>query len=171
MSSNEPLYVERQSFNQWWIWLIVLTTSILLFWGIFQVIILDSAPGTNPWSGFILIIFGLIFGIGFPIFIYSLRLDTKVTKDKLCIRFVPFHRKWVEFDFETIQMVEARTYSPIKDYGGWGIRYAGKSGKAYNVSGNQGVLVILMDDRKILIGSNKHELLCSVIMDQMQAVE
>ena len=168
MSSNDPLYVERQSFKQWWIWFIVLSTSIILFWGIFQVIILDSTTDTNPWSNFILIIFGLIFGFGFPTFIYSLRLDTKVMTDKLCIRFIPFHRKWVEFDFKIIKMVEACTYSPIKDYGGWGIRYGGKKGKAYNVSGNQGVLVILSDGRKILIGSKKHELLCSVITDQME---
>jgi hypothetical protein len=47
-----------------------------------------------------------------------------------------------------------RTYRPIRDYGGWGIRY-GRNGKAYNVSGNRGVMLEFSHGQKLLIGSQK----------------
>jgi len=54
------------------------------------------------------------------------------------------------------------TYSPISDYGGWGIRY-GSIGKAYNVSGNRGVQLELLNGERILIGSQKPEELAAAI--------
>jgi hypothetical protein len=41
-------------------------------------------------------------------------------------------------------------------YGGWGIK-RGIGGLAYNVSGNQGLQLVLTDGRKILIGTQKPE--------------
>ena len=62
--------------------------------------------------------------------------------------------------------MEASTYSLLKDYGGWGIRY-GRKGKAYNVSGNKGVLLTLADGKNGLIGSKNHEVLCSAINERV----
>jgi hypothetical protein len=58
--------------------------------------------------------------------------------------------------FEAIQTYEAKTYRPLREYGGWGIRY-GAAGKAYNVSGNLGVQLSLLSGRKIMLGSQKPE--------------
>ncbi len=87
---------------------------------------------------------------------YTTGLDTQVTSHGLSVRFRPFHRKWRVFEFESILEAEALTYSPLKDFGGWGIRY-GKKGKAYSVSGNEGVLLKLKNGKSVLIGSKKHE--------------
>ena len=95
---------------------------------------------------------------------YTMGLDTQVRESGVFIRFWPFHRKWVVFGFDSIQKAEASTYSPLKDYGGWGIRY-GSRGKAYNVSGNKGVLLTLADGKNVLIGSKNHEVLCSAITE------
>ena len=59
------------------------------------------------------------------------------------------------FPFHSIQKVEAVTYSPIMEYGGWGLRY-GRKGKAYNVSGNKAVFLTLCNEKNVLIGSQKH---------------
>lgn len=53
---------------------------------------------------------------------------------------------------DSIRHSEVRTYSPLKEYGGWGIRY-GSNGKAYNVSGNQGVQLEFRDGKRLLVGS------------------
>jgi len=45
-------------------------------------------------------------------------------------------------------------YRPIVDYGGWGIKGT-SSDRAYNVHGNQGVNIALMDDKQITIGSQR----------------
>tara|TARA_B100001750_G_scaffold203907_1_gene179983 strand:+ start:4611 stop:4832 length:222 start_codon:yes stop_codon:yes gene_type:complete len=64
--------------------------------------------------------------------------------------------------FETIKKAAPVTYRPIRDYGGWGIRY-GSKGKAYNVSGNQGVLLEFTKSKPILIGSQKPQDLSTAI--------
>ncbi len=57
---------------------------------------------------------------------------------------------------------EVLTYSPIKDYGGWGIRY-GRGGKAYNVRGNRGVQLQLANGQRLLIGSQRPEELSNAL--------
>ena len=47
-------------------------------------------------------------------------------------------------------------YSPLKEYGGWGIKF-GFKGKAYNVSGNKGVKIFLKNGLNIMFGSQKHK--------------
>jgi len=56
---------------------------------------------------------------------------------------------------EDIEKFKALEYSPLKEYGGWGIKY-GFKGKAYNVSGNKGVKIFLNNGTNIMFGSQKH---------------
>ena len=62
--------------------------------------------------------------------------------------------KYKFFPFDEIESFKEREYRPIREYGGWGIRY-GLSGKAYNVYGNKGLQLVLNNKKKILIGSQK----------------
>ena len=83
-----------------------------------------------------------------------------VRDDGLYIQFFPFSQKLISFN--NIKTCEVRTYSPIKEYGGWGIRY-GKKGKAYNISGNKGVQLDFYEGQPLLIGSQKPEELAQAI--------
>lgn len=167
MLPNRPFYSEKQRFRHWWLWALILPGPGFLIWAIFRQIFLSNPVGNNPINDIILIVLGLIFGVGFPLFIFTMGLDTEVRKCGVFIRFRPFHQKWVLFDFDSIQKIEAITYSPLKDYGGWGMRY-GRRGKAYNVSGNKGVLLTLENDKTVLIGSKNHEMLWSAITARIQ---
>ena len=158
MPWNAPCFSEKQRFRQWWLCLLVLIGPVFLIWAIFQQVVMDAPIGNNPTSDLVLITLGLIFGIGLPGFIFVIRLDTEVSECGVRIRCWPFHRRWVVFDFEAIQKAEAITYRPLADYGGWGIRY-GRKGKAYNVSGNTGVLLTMKNGKRVLIGSMDHEAL------------
>ena len=53
---------------------------------------------------------------------------TEIRGDGLYVRFILF-------GFNETESAEATKYRPIRDFGGWGIRY-GRTGKAYNVSSN-----------------------------------
>jgi hypothetical protein len=55
-----------------------------------------------------------------------------------------------------------RTYRPIRDYGGWGIKF-GPKGWAYSVSGRQGVQLVLSGKRPLLIGSRRPDELAEAI--------
>ena len=61
----------------------------------------------------------------------------EVRRDSLYYRFYPFHISIHRIACEDIKAVKARTYRPIMEYGGWGIRWS-RRGKAYNVYGNRG---------------------------------
>ena len=171
MQPNEPIYSERQRFRPQdsvflgVLWLVILTGPAFFLWAIFRQIIMDSPVGNNPTNDSVLLIMALVFGVCFPLFMYTIGLDTQVRESGVFIRFWPFHLKWVVFGFEGIQKAEASTYSPRKDYGGWGIRY-GRKGKAYNVSGNKGVLLTLKNGKNVLIGSKNHEALCLAINER-----
>ena len=61
------------------------------------------------------------------------------------------------FKFDEIEEFKAVSYSPLKDYRGWGIKH-GFSGTAYNVKGSKGVRIHLKNkSRHILFGSQKNE--------------
>ena len=60
----------------------------------------------------------------------------------------------------------ARVYRPIREYGGWGIRY-GKNGKAYNISGDRGVQLELQNSKPLLIGSQRADELAQTIQQHL----
>jgi hypothetical protein len=62
----------------------------------------------------------------------------------------------------TVRDARPRTYRPIRDYGGWGIKF-GPKGWAYSVSGRQGVQLVLTEKRPLLIGSKRPDELAEAI--------
>jgi len=87
-----------------------------------------------------------------------------VRDDGVYIRFHPIHRAFRGFLWQEIESLEARTYRPIREYGGWGIRF-GAGGKAYNVSGNRGLQLTFRGGRTkhVLIGSQRAEELAMAV--------
>ena len=157
-----PLYREAQYFRQLWLWVIVLFISLLSIYGLIQQVILGIPFGNNPAPDAVLVIIAVIFGLILPLFLYKTNLTVEVHSDGLYIRFFPFHLSFHKLASEDIEGVEVRTYRPIREYGGWGIRY-GRNGKAYNVSGNRGVQLHLSEGKQLLIGSQKSEELCEAL--------
>jgi hypothetical protein len=94
--------------------------------------------------------------------IFFTRLVTQVNAHGLFIRFIPFHFWTKEIDLKDVKHIEAKQYRPILEYGGWGIRMGWKK-KAYNVYGNKGVELLLKNDKKLLIGSQRAEELAKAI--------
>lgn len=121
-----------------------------------QQIFLDKPFGNNPASDTVVIILAIVFGFVFPVVFYKVNLTTEVRGDGIYYRLFPFHLSFHKIELEDIIECKVRTYSALKDYGGWGIRY-GRMGKAYNVSGNRGVQLKLSDGSRLLFGSQKPE--------------
>ena len=140
---NNIIFREVQQFRQAWLWVII------IFLASFS---LYAAP----------LILRVIFGIALPIFFYLLKLTTEVRSDGLYIRFFPLHFSFRRIPLGELKRYEVRIYRPIREYGGWGIRY-GFKGKAYNVSGNRGVQLELLKGKRLLIGSQRSEELANAI--------
>ncbi len=108
--------------------------------------------------GWLYIVLGLLL-----IFLWlRCRLETEVRPSGLYVRYFPFHWTFRKIALEGVRSCGARTYRPIREYGGWGIR-AGAHKKAYNVSGNRGVELEYENGRILLIGSKKAEQLATAI--------
>jgi len=152
MNSSPVLFREVQRFRQWWMWLVIVIGPLTIWHSTYRRFILGEHYGKRQTPDGLMVALWLLIGIGLPLLFYTARLITEVRTDGIYIRFFPFHLSFLRFAFDSIKFYEARTYSPIRKYGGWGIRY-GWNGKAYNVSGNQGVQLELNNGKRILIGT------------------
>lgn len=157
-----PIYREVQHFRQWWLWVLVGGTTGVSAWGFTQQIILGRPFGQNPGPDWLVILIGAVFGLAFPVFFYAANLTTEVRPEGLYYRFFPLHQSFQRIPPEILAGFAPHTYSPLRDYGGWGIRYSSR-GKAYNVSGNRGVMLELADGRRLLIGSRDPERLADAM--------
>ncbi len=150
-------FIEIQQFRQGWLLAIVLVPCIsaLIYIG-FKVFRNWPMSGTN------MLIYGAIALalVLVPVFMLSIKMITEVKNDAIHIRFFPLKRERIPFS--EIAKCDARQYSPIKEYGGWGIRY-GTKGMAYNVSGDHGVQLELTNGKRLLIGSQRSEELAKTI--------
>jgi hypothetical protein len=108
-------------------------------------------------------LFWLLIGIGLPLLFVYMKLIVEVRHDGVHIRYVPFVSRLIPY--EEIQGHEARSYKPIREYGGWGIRWWGGKRTAYNVSGDQGVELTLRSGDRIMIGSQRANALDEAISD------
>jgi hypothetical protein len=166
--AQQHLYREVQQFRQIWLWLVILAIAGLMWYALISQLILQYPLGNNPIPDGWLILFWLLFGIGLPCLFFFSKLITEVREDGLYLRFVPFHFSFHKIPFEQLKQYEARTYRPIWEYGGWGIRY-GPKGRAYNVSGNRGVQLELAGGKRLLIGSQHPDELQQAIYSAIQA--
>jgi hypothetical protein len=139
------LFKENQKFNQKWLWIILFLAAITQI----SILILDEGFKLDT-TNFVLISMMLL-----PLFlIYFTELRVEISRESLKYQFYPFHLKVYEIQHDEIETYDQITYSPLKDYGGWGINHTIK-GSAYNISGNKGVKMILKNGKKILFGSQK----------------
>lgn len=169
MNESQQVYYRDVQYmrNVSWVMLLIIGIAGMMWWGFFQQILLGKPWGSKPASDFWMWILWLIFGIGFPLSFYWMRLIVEVREEHLYIRFVPISR--MEIPVTQIKTATTRTYSPLGEYGGWGIRGL-SSRRAYSISGNRGVQLELIDGRIVMIGSDKPEALEMAIRERLPAI-
>ena len=158
---------EEQQFRQPLLWVLLLIATVgvtaLFAHGMYTQLYLEQPWGDRPMSDTALVITSAISILatgGFSLLFYKLKLITEINTDGIHVQFFPLVNKIISFD--SIKSCSARTYMPIREYGGWGIRF-GKNGKAYNVSGNRGVQLELTSGKTLLIGSQQSDTLAAAI--------
>ena len=95
---------------------------------------------------------------------FGLRLKTHIDERGIEYQFKGFHLKPKFISWEQLEKAYVRTYHPLSEYGGWGIRGSfGKDSMAYNVKGNKGLQLQFKDGKRLLIGTQTPEPLERVI--------
>jgi hypothetical protein len=87
---------------------------------------------------------------------------TIVNQDMLMMKLGVVGIPLLKIKMSDINEIEIHNFSPLKDFGGYGIRI-NREMKAYFLTGNRGVKLTLSDGRRYLIGSDHPERLAAVI--------
>jgi len=143
------LFYERQNFNEIAYVIILVVGFIGLVWG------LPGMNGSEPAS--------LIrISPGFSLFVIAailanlLTMTTWVYEDEIKVQFgrlFPYYTKRIPRD--EIRSVQTVTYKPIREAGGWGIRFGRHDGETsfyLNARGDQGVM-LEREGKPIIIGT------------------
>ena len=135
--------------------MILLGINRLFLFGVHQQVIVGQQFGDKPISEKVLIVItGLTLLLTF-LFI-NFRLDTIIKRDRIYVRFFPFHITFKHYNWNNLTKSFVRQYAAISEYGGWGLKFGllGK-GKAYYVSDDKGLQLEFNNKKKLLIGTNK----------------
>ncbi len=159
----ELIFEEKQKIRQKWLIGIVFFSSFVMIavfgYGIYQQIILGIPFGNKPASDtFLLLVGGLILlvSVGIPVLLLKAVLETKIYDDGIYFRYVPFIMKYRKINMLSVQSYEIKKYRPIRDFGGWGIRFSFKGKNiVYNVSGDMGLELVLQTGKIIILGTQK----------------
>lgn len=134
--------------------------NALLFLMAAFVLIMWFALGIESEEGRQAVFATFAFSFLFVVFFFTLKLNTSVTGEGVEIKTLYVLSRLIRFD--DIASAENVQYRPIRDYGGWGIRFS-RNGMAYNMSGDRGVALKLKNGKRVLIGSQRSAELATAI--------
>ena len=148
MIKNE--FIERQSFRQWYLWVLLLAPLVLFTYAFVHQVLLNKPFGDKPAPDILLIVLLLFICLGNFLF-YKATLTTIINEDGIFYKW-----SFLNSSFNKISWQEMERYEMIKyDFVGYGIRFSRKYGTVYNVSGQTGLFITKKNKSKVLIGTQK----------------
>ncbi|WP_199269183.1 hypothetical protein [Polaribacter sp. L3A8] len=150
------IFKEEQRFRQTWLIILLVISSIAPIAMMLKKYLQKNATLTT--KEFIITIAVILVSVTT---IFFFKLTTRIDEKGIHYQFFPLHFSFRTIPWNEISKVGTRTYLPISEFGGWGIRGGfffnkGKE-KAINVSGDIGIQLILKNGEKLLIGTQKKE--------------
>ena len=158
---QSAIYQERQSFAAWvWVLIAALWVSVIVStWAVWRE--WSAAPPAERHLGDLT---GVLIGFAVMAIVHGLLGGIRITvmQDQLTVEL----RYWpipVRIPVATIQACRPVTYSPLRKFGGWGVRGSWSGIRAYTARGRRGVLLYLDGGRRALLGSDDPETLAAVV--------
>lgn len=151
------IFREEQRFTQPWLWALLLGgLAVALGASLHTLAAISRRHCAVPPSFWLSLAFPTAFMLAIVTLFALTRMVTEVRQDGIAVSFRPLQFRPKLIPYSDIVKHEAAVYRPIIEYGGWGIK-RGRSGYAYNVSGNRGLLLTLRSGKTFLIGSQQPE--------------
>jgi hypothetical protein len=159
---NRRLQVARElvSYEErtgWPVWVTLITVASLGAAG--AGVLLDPSVSRSI-ALLIMALFAVMAG-GFWVLLGQLHVQVKRSELVVGFGYVPFIRKRIPF--AEISSIEPVEYRPIREFGGWGIRFGRNGKRAWTIRGNRAVRLELRDGRIFYVGSEKPERLAERI--------
>jgi hypothetical protein len=161
-ADNKLRFRETQRFKQWWVWALLIASN-----GLVLVLLLTRfqslLTGAETVKAYAVLALGAFMLIAPTVLFLFIRLDTIIDHDRIAVRLYPFHIRYRYYPKEEVASCTLRTYRPLGEYGGWGLRGTARN-RAFNISGNQGIQLVLANGNKVLIGTNAPEEVNAVLI-------
>ena len=140
-----------------WVWVLIWGACLLaagtMAHGAYQHAITGVPFGDSPMStlGLSLVAGGVML---FPILMTAMfmRLDVEVRADHLLVSFGLVHLVRKRILYADMESVRPVTYSAIREFGGWGVRWRGRR-TAWTIRGNEAVRITLRSGKEVYVGS------------------
>jgi hypothetical protein len=148
------VFKEEQRFTQTWL-IVLLTVSIMIPIAIIvqEYLKKNTKMTTNEFG---LSLAGILVTV---LFIFLFKLSTRIDEKGIHYQFFPFHFSLKTITWAEIKTAKVRNYNPIGEFGGWGIKggslWNKSKGKAISISGDIGIQIVLKNDKKLLIGTQR----------------
>ena len=153
-------FTETQWFYHRWWWLMLGTTILMAAPLAF---VFTKPRGAQAVAIAVPLMTVILAGLWF------MKLTVRVDAAGIHYQYTPLLNRWRHWPWSEFEQVFPRTYSPLGDYGGWGIR--GLPGNlAYNVWGTAGLQLIFRSGNRLLLGTQQPEELRRVLA-ALQAAE
>jgi len=150
------VYFHEEQRFEWYLTAMFCVPAVSVGYGLFRQYVTQRPllSGALLWPAFAVAVVVAVWFLG-------LKLVTEVRDDGLYVCFVWL---WPErlIPWDQIRSVEIRTYRPIRDFGGYGVRWAAR-GIVYHARGNRGARMVLASGERVLIGSQLPEELTRAI--------
>ncbi len=155
-----PIFQEQQRYFKWWIITILLTLNAGYFYYLYSVHLSEPISENSGDSNFVIII-----GVAFVFILSGLirlaldfaKLDTKIYKDYIEIKFFPYFRM-KKIYFNELDKIEVVKKSDIMEYN---VRTKGLKHKntfsTYRIRGDFGLKLLFKNQNEMLIGTQKPE--------------
>lgn len=153
-------HVQYQERTGWSLWVhcAVGLTFIAAAIPIFEFLRGNVGDGQGQMSvGIAVLLF--VIGLGLPGSIYAFmgELRTRVTEEGLELSWGYLGVIKKTIPFSDVESAEAVTYSPLGEFGGWGIRFGGNKKTAWTVKGNRALVLERKDGTRFYLGSERPE--------------
>lgn len=99
----------------------------------------------------------------------GIKMVTQIRDDGIHVRFPPFQPSFDHYSWDNIQELYIRAYDAASEYAAWGVRLGawgvkfGASGKGYILGGNKGIQLVLRDNSKVLISTQRPDEMANVL--------
>ncbi|WP_201981518.1 hypothetical protein [Hymenobacter rubidus] len=140
------LFQERQVFIRRW-WPLLLAPIIVvgtLVW------LVPAKPFRADWAA---VVAGVAVALSI-VLLLTLRLETRLDDAGMHYRLFPLQWNWQSRPWTEISQAYVRAYDPLGEYGGWGLK-GRRSNRALNISGDQGLQLVLRDGTRLLLGTQR----------------
>ena len=148
-------FSEVQRFKIWWAWIAVTALNILFIYAVVQQVFLGKPFGPKPAPDVVLIFIESLLLL-FLLFLFSIKLKTRIDSTGIRYRFYPYQFKETFIEWHELKDAYIREYNSYFEYGGWGMRTGGiKFGKAINTSSSsdKGLQLQFNNGKLLLIGT------------------